>query len=115
MKRKHFSYRRLAESINASKQTVTNWTQGTHEPRLRHIRRLSEALEIPVARLLDDEGPANAAEGDAVAIVEKLAGLGLSSSIDSLSQASPALLDLLTQAERQVLERRKTTPGLRPR
>lgn len=108
MRRRRLSHRGLAKSINASKQTVTNWTQGTHEPRLRHIRRLSEALQIPVADLLDDEARPDPSASDAIAIVERLADLGLSSPIDSLSQASPALLDLLAQAEQQVRERRAT-------
>jgi transcriptional regulator with XRE-family HTH domain len=105
IKRCHFSHRHLAELVDASKQSVTNWTQGTHEPSLRHVRRLSEVLQVPVAHLLDDESQPAAAEGEAAAIVDELASLRLSRPIGSLGKASPTLLELLARAERQAQAR----------
>lgn len=103
--RRHLSHRRLAAMVETSKQSVTNWTQGTHEPSLRYLRRLSVALQVPVALLVDGEtdGDHNA---QARKIVEELADLDLSSSLGSFSRASPALLDLLGRAERQARRRR---------
>jgi transcriptional regulator with XRE-family HTH domain len=106
MRRRGFSYRMLAEAIDASKQSVTNWTQGTHEPRLRHIRRLSETLQVPIAELLGDELRFDVGDEEAAAIVDGLAELRLSSSVDSLRKATPTLLDLLARAERQARQRR---------
>lgn len=111
MRRGGFSYRQLAGLVDASKQSVTNWTKGTHEPSLRHVRRLSEAFQIPIAYLLDDETEPAAADREAAAIVDELASLELSRPVDSLGKASPALLDLLARAERQAQKRQTRGVG----
>jgi transcriptional regulator with XRE-family HTH domain len=107
MRRRDFSHRRLADRVDASKQSVTNWTQGTHEPSLRHVRRISEVLQVSIADLLGDQSDPDAAGREAAAIVGGLADLRLSQPIESLGKASPTLLDLLDRAERQA---GKTSP-----
>jgi transcriptional regulator with XRE-family HTH domain len=44
----------LAQRVGVSLQSVQAWEWGKSEPRLRHIRRLAEVLEVPAEELLQD-------------------------------------------------------------
>lgn len=110
MDRRGFSHRGLADAILVSKQSVTNWTQGTHEPSLHHLRRLSRALGVPVVDLVEQNAPGAEAEAaDALATFSSLRPV-----LQSLSESAPALLDLLTQAERQALAARRASQSSSP-
>jgi transcriptional regulator with XRE-family HTH domain len=106
IKRRQVSHRQLAKAVQTSKQSVTNWTQGRHEPSLRYLRRLSSVLDVPVARLIAGE-TSSCSDHDIVEVVEDLADLRLRRPIDALRASTPALLDVLARAESQARGRRK--------
>ena len=113
IRRNGMSHRKLAAELETSKQSVTNWTQGTHEPSLRHLRRLARVLNMPLAQLLGESSgrtaaaPATSGGDDALAIVDELAQLGLRPTLNALHQSVPALLEVLSVAERQAQRGRR--------
>lgn len=106
MKRRDVSHRRLAEEAGTSKQSVTNWTQGRHEPGLPQVRRLSAALGVSVAYLVGEEDLPKASWSPAEKLAERLAQLKLEDPVRSLSESGPELMDLLAEAERLTRRRR---------
>jgi transcriptional regulator with XRE-family HTH domain len=106
MYRRQISHRQLATAISVSKQSVTNWTQGRHEPSPHSIRRIAEVLEIPVAELLEPSPPGDTRRKmDAAEVLSALSSLR--PALEGLSQSAPALLDLLDEAERQARSTRR--------
>ncbi|HEX8689802.1 MAG TPA: helix-turn-helix transcriptional regulator [Solirubrobacterales bacterium] len=101
IKRRKISHRRLAERIQTSTQSVTNWTQGRNEPNLRYLRRLAKVLDIPVARLFGEETRRGGESRAAEALVRDLANLELQPPVTALRDSAPALLDVLSRAEKQ--------------
>jgi transcriptional regulator with XRE-family HTH domain len=105
------THRGLAESVSVSKQSVTNWTQGTHEPSLYFLRRISRVLRIPVSELVEQDSTDIGEETeDALAAFSNLRPV-----LQGLSESAPALLDLLADAERQVRAARRAAPPNSPR
>lgn len=107
MDRRGLSHRRLAEEISSSKQSVTNWTQGTHEPSPLYLRRLSRVLRVPVADLVEQRTAPEIEDDGAAAILIALSKLR--PALESLSREAPELLDLLGEAERQARKPRRTS------
>lgn len=59
-----WSQHRLAAAVGAAQTTVSSWERGRTEPGREDVRRIAEALEIPVARLeLDRAERAGAGDG----------------------------------------------------
>lgn len=48
----------LARRVGVSKNTVTSWTRGVHEPSAGHVRRIADAIGISVGELLGEQPPA---------------------------------------------------------
>lgn len=107
MKRRDVSHRRLAEEAGTSKQSVTNWTQGRHEPGLPQVRRLSAALGVSVAYLVGEEDLSKVSRSPAEKLAERLAQLKLEDPVRSLSESGPELMDLLAEAERLTRRQRR--------
>ena len=82
-----------------SKQSVTNWTQGKHEPSLLYLRRLSRVLRVPVAALLEQDDAKSKKGSSDASVLDALAKLR--SPLEGLARSTPELLDLLTEAERE--------------
>jgi transcriptional regulator with XRE-family HTH domain len=90
---------------------VTNWTQGTHEPSLYFLRRISRVLRIPVAALVEQDSTDIGEEAEnALAAFSNLRPV-----LQGLSESAPALLDLLADAERQVRTARRIAAPDSPR
>lgn len=96
-----YSQRKLAEEVGASKQSVTNWTQGHNEPSLRHLRRISRVLGVPLAELLEGD---RSGEGRAAELLQELAATPIRPAVQALTESAPDLLDLLSRAESYVRE-----------
>lgn len=110
MDQRGLTHRGLAEAVSVSKQSVTNWTQGTHEPSLYFLRRISRALRIPVAELVEQDSPYIGGETeDALTAFSNLRP-----ALQGLSESAPALLDLLAEAEQQVRAARRVAPPSSP-
>jgi PAS domain S-box-containing protein len=58
-KAKKLSYRKIADYIGKSLNTVYNWESGIHSPSLSDIHRLSELFKIPVSDLCDSNEQAH--------------------------------------------------------
>jgi transcriptional regulator with XRE-family HTH domain len=63
-----WSQHRLAEAIGAAQTTVSSWERGRTEPGREDVRRVAEALAIPIARIELGEG-GEATEIEAVQLV----------------------------------------------
>lgn len=46
-----WSQQRLARAVSAAQTTVSSWERGRTEPGREDVRRIAEALDIPIARL----------------------------------------------------------------
>lgn len=110
MEERDYSHRRLAADIGASKQSVTNWTQGHNEPSLPNLRALARALDVAPAHLIEARAETNAAE-ESLALVRELTALSLHPALDTLSGTAPSLLDLLSRAEQHVGNLDRSGPG----
>lgn len=98
-----FSHRGLAAEIGASKQSVTNWTQGYSEPSLENLRRVADALGVDPASLLDEKWPSEPHRlVQATELLRELTALRVRPAAKSLASSAPSLLDLLERAERLV-------------
>jgi transcriptional regulator with XRE-family HTH domain len=53
-RRRLLTQKELAAEVGVSYQTVQSWESGKAQPRLRHIRRLAEVLQVPADKLLDE-------------------------------------------------------------
>ncbi|HET7444156.1 MAG TPA: helix-turn-helix transcriptional regulator [Solirubrobacterales bacterium] len=100
IKRRELSHRQLAEQTGTSKQSVTNWTQGRHEPGLPQVRQLAAALGVSVAYLVGEVDAPKAGSLPADTLAERLVRLKLKDPLRSLSESGPDLLQLLDEAER---------------
>lgn len=103
IERSNYSHRGLATEIGASKQSVTNWTQGHSEPSLKNLRRLASALRVPPALLLEGDGHSD--QSPDATLVDLLAELTASPArpdLRALNDSVPGLLDLLARAERRI-------------
>jgi transcriptional regulator with XRE-family HTH domain len=57
-RRRLLTQKELAAQVGVTHQTVQSWESGRARPRLRHIRRLAEVLDVPAISLLpEDEEP----------------------------------------------------------
>jgi transcriptional regulator with XRE-family HTH domain len=94
------SQRELAKTSGVSKQTVTNWLKGTHEPRLGELRKIAGALGVSVAFLVGEAGEVPV-DGSSAAddLVDGLARLKAAALVKPLADNAGELLDLLTTAE----------------
>jgi transcriptional regulator with XRE-family HTH domain len=52
-RRKLWTQTELAEKVGVSLKTVQAWENGHAQPRLRHVGRLAEVLDVPADDLLD--------------------------------------------------------------
>lgn len=104
MGERELSHRQLASAVGASKQSVTNWTQGHNDPSLRHLRKLAHVLEVPLASLLaeEDEEPLEEEESPAAELLREFASQPIAPAVQALGTSAPDLLDLLSRAERYV-------------
>ena len=103
MREREVSHRGLAAAIGASKQSVTNWTQGRNEPSLRHLRKIANFLGVPIVSLLEDpDADGRAEEVPAIALLRELTSQPIGPAMQSLAASAPDLSDLLTRAERYV-------------
>jgi len=108
MKDRGYSHRGLAKAIGASKQSVTNWTQGRNDPSLRHLRNISQALDIPLVSLLEGRDSRQIEEGEATSLVREFAMQDIGPAIQALGDAAPDLLGLLSRAESYVKGQEQT-------
>ena len=59
------SQQELADAVGVSTKTVGGWERGESEPRVRHLQRLCQVLNVTAEQLLgapEDEGKALAAQ-----------------------------------------------------
>lgn len=47
-KRKFLTQRQLAEQIDVPLPVIASWERGIFEPRLRHVQRICETLEVSI-------------------------------------------------------------------
>lgn len=99
MKGRRVSQRQLAAMVGVSKQSVTNWTQGRHEPALPQLRKLAQALRVPIAYLVGEDVRDRSTAHAAEEAMKDLAALELKDPVRALSAAAPNLLELLARAE----------------
>jgi transcriptional regulator with XRE-family HTH domain len=52
-RRRFMTQTELAERIGVSMKTVQAWEGGRAQPRLRHIPKLAEALDVPAEQLVE--------------------------------------------------------------
>ncbi len=80
----------LAEAIGVSKQRVSQWMQGTGQPKPYHLLRMARALNVPMEFLADDTMEDIAAQGvsaEEMKVVEMARVLGLEEAKRRLLQA----------------------------
>jgi transcriptional regulator with XRE-family HTH domain len=68
-RRAGWSQQRLAQAVGAAQTTVSSWERGRTEPGREDVRRIAEALDLPVARLELDNADRGPAGGPTVEIV----------------------------------------------
>jgi transcriptional regulator with XRE-family HTH domain len=84
--RRSMTQARLASSIGVSKNTVTSWARGVHEPGLAHVRQIAMTLDMSVAELLGEHAP-SAPEVDDL--------------VRRLATVAPDLMTVLEEAQRR--------------
>ena len=52
-RRKFLTQKELAAQVGVAYQTVQTWEAGTSQPRLRHIPKLAEVLDVEAEQLLE--------------------------------------------------------------
>ena len=52
-RRKFLTQKELAAQVGVSYQTIQTWEARTAQPRLRHIPKLAEVLNVPAEQLLE--------------------------------------------------------------
>lgn len=106
----------LASQIGCSKNMITHWKAGRHEPQHRHAEPISRMLGISVDELF--KKPSETKRGleptDPNDLLSRLAALELDAVLEKVQEAAPhlqqlhgsipSLLDLLGEAKRQVDE-----------
>lgn len=55
-KQKGFSQEKLAEEVNVSRQTISNWELGETSPNPEQLKLLSKVFNVSVDQLLDNDG-----------------------------------------------------------
>lgn len=50
---KHYTQKQLAEIIGSSQTSINLWESGKRKPKFEAIRKIADALEIPLSELLD--------------------------------------------------------------
>jgi len=96
------SHRALAREIGASKQSVTNWTQGRNEPSLHYLRHIARALDTSMMSLLRENDRLESEGSRAASLMEELTSDPIGPAIRAFGSSAPDLLDLLSRAERYV-------------
>lgn len=43
----------LAKEINVNQETISRWVNGRHKPRAKHLKQISEVLDIEIKDLLE--------------------------------------------------------------
>lgn len=64
-----WSQQRLAHAVGAAQTTVSSWERGRTEPGREDVRRIAEALEIPIARLELDSAERGLGRADVAPLV----------------------------------------------
>ena len=64
-----WSQQRLASAVGAAQTTVSSWERGRTEPGRDDVRRIAEALDIPIARLELDSAERGLARPDSAPLV----------------------------------------------
>ena len=72
-KEKHLSQEQLAEKINVTRQTISNWELGETSPNPTQLKQLSKVLNVSIDDLLDNDIKEIIVEK--VSNTEKLAGI----------------------------------------
>lgn len=60
----------LAEKLNVAQGTIANWERGMREPDMETIKRIAEALSVPVERLFSDQSETIAHDIDHLSTTE---------------------------------------------
>lgn len=108
----------LADLIDVSENTVSNWTTGTYTPRHPRMERIAGALNLTIDELHGRAAPAALQPGstssstpaalatsarrgrEAERIVAALAALDLEGMLDAVQRATPPLMEILAAARR---------------
>jgi transcriptional regulator with XRE-family HTH domain len=98
----------LAEQVGVTPNTVSSWTTGAGTPRGRNLREIARVLRISVGALLGDEPEPVRVPAESERLVRRLAELGLAPTVRALAAATPDLMAILSEAERQVEQHDRT-------
>ena len=72
---KKFSQEQLAEKVNVTRQTISNWELGSTSPNIEQLKLLSKALNVSIDELLNNDIKNDLVEK--ISNTEKLAGMGV--------------------------------------
>jgi transcriptional regulator with XRE-family HTH domain len=94
----------LAEALDVSTNTVSNWVTGRYAPSHSNAARIASELKISLDELYGAAVPPAtpaAPDGDAQGLVRQLAELqNAQQALRELSETVPPLLDILREAQR---------------
>jgi transcriptional regulator with XRE-family HTH domain len=92
---KGISQAEVAADLGYSENTITSWKRGHHQPRLKSLKAIAKALEIPLEEFLTEKAPPSAKGNPSPEkLVDDLARLDLLEALETLAEQKPSLQHL---------------------
>jgi transcriptional regulator with XRE-family HTH domain len=90
----------LATQLGFSENTISSWKQGHHQPRLKNLKAIAAALEVPLQEFVADEAPpSRKATPSAEELADDLADLDLLGPLEALVGQKRSLLQLARKSD----------------